>query len=803
MTTPQIKAALPLKQPNGEPYLDSDFKLLGVAMQQGLKLPEVRALTFGSIADLRQAVKESRWDEAEVSGTWTEWFGDLSSPKNLFLTLLPMSYGRAAGGGLVRSGWWSANEAAVYAASVDAGLVGSGSELLAQMARLDRVLAKIGSTPAGAALAGVLERQDKWEQGLSGVGYASWALSKCVGSMILQGTAIHLAEAQGGPAAGLAAESLLMLGTDTAMIAKLLKRNGISPAVAATALAGPVARHFEQQAAKLNLTTEDARKILAAIKRIQKHETLAPGDLQLAARMRDDWRKIMPGSSAAEDAEIAMTAALEGIAGGVDNGAGAAVDAIGSRLKEQAGAAKKKTDRARALREELSKLEKFDDEMRLARPLDRGSGTLPGAPAAHGGYSLPPQPMRPGPIALAETALDAGDLDRAEHLYVGVIRNYLEAAQAGQELMRGELPFHMLNLRMRLILELKNCPKPKPLPTDLTRPINEADVDRLLALPRQRLANQGASGVAAEVKDASGSYVLKEIVVGEGNLIRTESDLAAALEGEVVSEALNRLFGIDAPAMTYRAHWKDGRLTGATLLYRKIDGDILENLSLAEIYHQREALSRHRALAVLLNDFDRKSDNYIVSGGRLFAIDGGMADPRGKFARVRQVDGEGVDVLMAGRNGRDHWYWRTYFDHYKREGAWDAGMEKRFLAETILSHNHAKPLINELTKELQSGEKVRARLIEAYTTIQRNNPNAPNDPAVFRRAVESMADQALETLRQRAEHLDAVMRGLNDRNGITPLPLSWLRFGPDLRHWNRFRDDLPVPFHEQEIALAA
>lgn len=213
------------------------------------------------------------------------------------------------------------------------------------------------------------------------------------------------------------------------------------------------------------------------------------------------------------------------------------------------------------------------------------------------------------------------------------------------------------------------------------------------------------------------------------------------------------------------------------LIYRRIEGQPLSELTAGQIFLHKEELARHRVLSILLNDYDRKIDNYFVGAdGRLYAIDAAWADVRGEVAAMDGIPPD-APFYMEGANGRDHWLSRFYKDEpalgrgtpvtelWKPEKAFS---RKGLVAEEALTYADAKPALDKVLQLVNDEPKLREILTGSFTKIY------GNDAA----KVQECVDQCVKTLQQRAKRLEEVLRGLDERNITRPPSQGSMLLGP-------------------------
>ncbi len=272
------------------------------------------------------------------------------------------------------------------------------------------------------------------------------------------------------------------------------------------------------------------------------------------------------------------------------------------------------------------------------------------------------------------------------------------------------------------------------------------------------------------------------------------------------TQTLRGRLGFDVPAMDVRfVYDAQGQVEQAIYVMRKVEGQQLADLSAAEIFLYKEELSRHRALAVVIGDYDRKIDNYLITkDGRLIPIDAGLADVTGDRVRAAGF-GVDADFTMEGGAGRDHWYSRFYKNELQegksaaRVELWSPNEEfarKGLVAEEALTYQAAKPTVQAIDELVKDESRLRGILEGSFEKIYatepeiqklaerlRSNPLAANKTVEELRSlaaqrikgqIEDRVDQAVELLRARGAKLDRVMQGLNQRNAI---PLSSLDGG--------------------------
>lgn len=235
LPTLRLQEELMADNANGPSITREHALHLGLAIHQAFQLPELDALISEDARALQLGLAKGYWNDRDVGNTWAEWVGDITSPKNLAMMLMPMSIGRV-GGQLQGITYWSRAEASFLHGAMRTGYVDSGTMVVARMLNFDRALGAIGGTKAGESFIKLLERSQQYQESLGLFGQAGWTIGKFVSVMALQGLAVHEAEELGGPQAALAVEAMLLFGGDTDLLIKFLDGAHISRQTARLAL---------------------------------------------------------------------------------------------------------------------------------------------------------------------------------------------------------------------------------------------------------------------------------------------------------------------------------------------------------------------------------------------------------------------------------------------------------------------------------------------------------------------------------------------------------------------------------------
>jgi len=258
-----------------------------------------------------------------------------------------------------------------------------------------------------------------------------------------------------------------------------------------------------------------------------------------------------------------------------------------------------------------------------------------------------------------------------------------------------------------------------------------------------------------------------------------------------------------------------GNVEKAVYLMRKIKGRPLKSLSAGEVFLYKQQMSRHRALAVLIGDYDRHIGNYFVTNeGHLVPLDAGLADVVGELDFGK---GPADPVLMEGVYGRDHYYSRYFKDEIAAKDANGNRLAERapeidlfdpnesfnrkgLVAEESLTYKDSLQTVDKI-KDIVSDEQEFRKVIQdtyegAFKTdeiikqrieivkdikertnaerIKRQMEPFKIDPEQIRRDVitdidgeiKQMVDRTVETAKSREVRLKEVMKGLDQRHVV-------------------------------------
>ncbi len=785
-------------------------RALGLAIHTAFQLPELQALLSENSVDLRSGWSKGYWNPKDVGNTWAEWFGDATSPRNLILTLTPLSIGRV-GAELQGFTYWTRAEAAMVRGAVRAGNVDTGTMVVARLLYWDRALGALGKSAMGTKMIRLLERSQRYQESLGLFGQAGWTLNKLVATMALQGLAVHSAEQLGGPRAALAVEAMLLFGGDTDLLIKFLDGARISRQAARMALSQFVETAERQQwdLKNIRLRMVDVEHALIELHRgkpVPKRRLLpegpAPpssgpavgtGQKQAGTRPVEgarptgfntavppggDFRQGIPNGQPGNDSAIALAAAEEGLEQGSNQGALNAAKTLGADLDREIGDLGKRADGARQLSQKL------DSAPPASMLPERPEGTGRFAAREAGGHRLPAQPGEQNETWLkAERALLLeGRYDEAEVLYEQMLKEFARDAQAGKPMGVSTLPLAFIRKRLEQARGLQRTPPPfidRAASAGIVKAIPDSEVEAILAMPRGKLGPQGAGGEIAPT--VGGEFMVKQVVLG-GKLTPGTKELQRCVEAEVISAELKSALGFATPGIQVKSKWvmREGRpeMESAALIYRRIRGATLDTLSPAELFHLRDQVAEHRALAILLGDYDRKADNYMVFQGVVHSLDGGQGDIRA--LRAAEFGSKVHPATISGIGGNDHWY-ATAFANFKNATPKDSAiLHATFLSEISLTYQAAERGLRRvktmLADPVQRAE-VQGRVKEAFARLHKDNPYfADRTPEEFGRFMDLWAKETLEAMELRLPATEGALKSLNQRNGI-PLPpagLSWI-----------------------------
>ena len=742
MKSPEIMKLLPLKDTQGRDYTDPQAALLASYLHEAMKLPDIKPLMGNDPAAIKDAMDTGYWDPNDVGNTWAEWFTDLSSPKNLALLANPFTIG-STGGRLPMAWHWGKAELATLEVARAEGMVLSGSHVLARMSgwKLAADLLK-GSRVGDAVVTGLENSLEYYNSG--GAWWKGYITARTVvGSMIIQHYMVTTAKDVGGVYAGMMMEGFLLFRPDSEFLLKYLKTTDLPP-VQVAAAARQLATGARQEAQQATSALSNIEKVRGIQRKARAANLKVPAAAeqkeleQIVAGIEPDPNVVTVGEIF-PDIALPARAAPQAAKAGVQDGSTEALEEMAEDLKKHVG--------------ELEQV--ATDADNLAAKLTAPAVPLPALPPTalenelflvRNGERLVFEVRPDSMYGKAEAALHSGDFEAARDLYQQA-HAFFMAAKHDREAV-------ILTLKVKMAQELAALkaarivvpPRAKGLSAEST-PLTPQDLAEILKLKWTPLgkASQGFMGIMHEVE--GGKYMVK--------LLKNESRADALLEaeGEVVAARLARELGFDASVVTMFE--KDGRIYLAS---RRIDGDALggqvkigdRDVSLAQTFLYRDELSEHRMLAYVLGDFDRHASNYMVSrdGTRVFAIDAGLADPRGAVAQGRGLSLNSPEAVH-GAFGRDS----ILLNRTGQIMSKDPKIGRDLLAELSLSYKpEAAKRVGDL---LNDQARLSSALKEAYTNVY---------PGKSAAEIDTMVTKAARTMNARFENLEPTMQNLINRN---------------------------------------
>lgn len=780
MTSQQIITALPRKNLHGKPYTAQQAKQLGVLIHEAMQLPDVQALVEGDPVKFVQAVNEGYWDPSDVGDTWAEWFGDVTSPKNLIFMLTPYSVASVEG----NVAWFS----------VRAGQTRSGTEAFARVVGWERAVARFGNTAAGQRVLRSLEAAGNFEQSLNPVTGALFAGGKLAGAMAIGGVTMHLAEEHGGPVGVLLAESLLLLAGDGELMLKLLRKARISPAQASRIIRTQMIPELDAQLTTISHVDDSLGNVESLLEKMARGESPTADELEQLKRfmseedvgkqLRDDFADEIPNGQPSHDRNLAIVAALDESSGPLPELSLkplTAADEFEVRVSKQKSELQQKKTASEQLVNELDHDavtdppdQPFDTFAKRRGPhhLDLEDWRMPSSddPTPIGYQAT--DPAMQARIQEADELLFNGQTDEAANLYNNLVN----------EFEQGSEEFVMMKRKHAFALRIAKTPRgpPPSKPFSLSKQFEPGEIDRALALRRRPLT--GGTNDIFETED--GQYLVK--VLNRSSHINPDlgpnKQLMKLAEAEVIASDLARELGLDVPAAAVKINRTGDDIQEVLVVYRKADAIDLKDLDAEVIFQYRDELSSFRAFALWLNDHDRHFGNFMrQSDGRLIAIDWGLADPRGFYARSLNAIGKVPDASGAAAQLTAH---RVLYGKFGRDGLRDTAQYnareiaklakngqqfstssfvktmKRLMAEEGLTYNAAEDTIGAIHQLIDNPDR-----LEQLLTSSLQKVHGPDADVVI------PLGECLEYLAWRDSHLDEVLEGLNTRNNM-PLPKS-------------------------------
>ncbi len=758
LTSRQIADTLGLYNPrDGSPLSDQDAANMGVAVREAMKLPDVQALMSGNDEALLAGQSQGYWDSADVSNTWIEWYGDLTSPFNLFTLGLPLA--KAGTAGRTSSLMWTKAESAMISDLQQLGVVKSGTEQVAAAVGVTRAISAVGATERGKQIADALVRLERYQAGLGAMDQAIWTVGKISGALTFGVVSVGATEHLVGHKAAMLVQAAMMFAGDTPLLKTLLEARGIPPQRVAQVIISeylPATQVHLKRLAAVERSAFELEELLARVKAGQK---LSNPDFDMLNRyFGSDWRKLTPGAYASENAAIAINAAAESIRSGVDNGALKAATELNPAIKAEVKATQQTLREQKEVADALNAARTEPNPPRPSSPPSRppvvegtpteqfhlpdaapvepveiagtpdplngaktdpvtpgppggapatpaNAGTAgqpagnkpttpagkpiarngpvtgqptPGAAAAKpkprrapgrnpeapasskrvlpeeardpvGGYLINPPVRETSQTAQAMQALENGQYRLAEDRLIAI----QEGIRNGTILEADEMVIERIHSLRMLANELQRAKRNVPAKAlSIGEAIPAATVEEVLSTPGM-LKPKVTSGAMSTVYDVEGhpDLFVKKIQHEFKRTVRVadpqvpggfkeivedvEIDILEDVQNNLIHEQLARAMGFDVPVMEARIVYDaNNRAVEAYYVMRKVKGTPLAEMTTADVFLYREELARHRALATLLGDFDRKLDNYIITAeGHFVPIDAGMADVTGSRMR--------------------------------------------------------------------------------------------------------------------------------------------------------------------------
>jgi hypothetical protein len=843
---------------NGKPLSAVDAANLGVAIREAMKLPDVQALVSGDREGLEAGIKEGYWDSKDVSDTWTEWYGDITSPYNLFTIFLPFAKAGTAGRTMSPLIWTKA-ETAMIGELQTLGHVTSGTEAVAGAIGLTRQLNALGATAGGKQVINFMRGLESYQAGLGAFDKAVWTTGKITGALTFGYVTVSATEKLAGHKAAMLVGAAMMFAMDTDLLLKLLEARNIPPRAIGSLIISEYMPATKLHIKRLAATELTAGELRGLFERVTQGNRLVQTDYDFLNKyFNSDWRKLIPGPLASENATIALLAAAEGARAGVNNGALKAVEELKPGLTAEGQAA------ALTLQEEQKVADALNATITDPNPpiveqpatpprgppvVERPITTKFGDPKKAVAELSPPPKVEPVPatpeyppssqrILPDETRAAAG---LGPYLIHPPVRETSRTAEAMQQLnnarTRGqyaaaerkfsqiqdlirqgvvteaeEMTMERLHVYRMAANDLQRPEITRKFPTGrstINDPIPPGTVDQVLDTPGLLKQIKDSSGAMSEVFNVEGRPELfvkrvrkdfKRYNKEKMAMEPVEINVLEDVENNLIHEQLARAMGFDVPATEVRIVYNaKGEAVEAYYVMRKVEGRVLADMTAGEIYLYREELARHRALATLMGDFDRKLDNYIITkDGHFVPIDAGMGDASGERL-IRECTKEGIEYradmpfTIDGFYGRDHWYAKAVAKTPGKEllTTEKTAFRKLLLAEESMTFQGAEAIVIEIESYFVTGAKAAKaeELIgEAYRKmlIEKNikrlaelkgvNSAEPAVRAVLLQevlanpAIQGQISDAVQKVKRnfnvRAPHLRDSMKGLNKRNGI-------------------------------------
>ncbi|MEO5958418.1 MAG: hypothetical protein ABIZ49_08050, partial [Opitutaceae bacterium] len=778
LTPFELQKVVPLRRPDGREYTQMDIGQSRMAVLEALKLPEMAALLSENSDALRTAMSAGYWSESDVTDTWIEFMGDFTSPKNLLLTLLPMSVG-TVGGSTQGVRLWSASRAEAVAAMRAIGAAESGTIVMSRVMGLQRALAAWRAMPSGKFMADMIMRAHSRYEQLGIIDRVIWHGGKATAMLGLMGAAEFGLDKLAGKEAAFVAQMMIQFAGEEELLLKFAYGNGHNPHLMAKLLDQHFIGVLKKQVAHLKSVKEEIGVWEVVMAEMKKGTDFLK--LEQATRLKMAKRyslppavEQMPAPDPAHNANIALQASAEAVANNTDDGSLAAAKALLQDVERD-------THAQEVL---IAKAEGVAAALKNAAPEppplpNRGRAVLEFALDDDiADLRIPPKPAPASKWAQIEQAIHDGRFEEADEMIDELFAAHRRAAEAGKPLTKNELPGQLWALKRKVVKARVTQLRPPAAPSAaIARSIEDAELDAALAMGRltpeeyfnSKGASAGSSGTVGFAVDANrkAQYVVKEVHFGAR--LTPEHDLLQAMaEAEALSPDLLRMVGFEMPSARVKLFYNaEGKPVRAVFVSRFVEGKLLNDLTPQELFALRNQLSGSCAASVWVGNYDRKGDNYIFTGDRLVQIDGGQGDPCGTRVAMGSLPADD-GYYMNGFYGRDH-QWRNgyaYMHSNPNPASWNEGTMKWFMMEQSFTYQEALPTVNAIKQVLATrrGEveaTVRKRLMQLFA----DSPMAQN-PEEFEKFIARRITSTMDTLQDRADALDDSMRALNARNQV-------------------------------------
>lgn len=728
MDASTLRKSIPLKTAAGQPYSQAQLARLSVAIHKAMMFEDIAALRNPDLDldQLKRALDKPYFHPSEWADTWVDEFGSVLIEQALLLAL-PMAQ-VTKGGKTV-------------------------TELLGYITRYEKAVQWFGGTQRGQRMLQSLKQYQTLQETLWHAGNLGKAKmlglkgAELMALFVLQGYTCRLADEYGGEAAALVTSALVMMVTDLDLLTRWLEAGNIPRALALRVMDTAI-RQGEQAIEQMDLSAASLSRLRDIRARKAAGGTISADDARFLAMHQSVPSDFIPSGDCVNDAKLAASRLADEARAGADASAAGVCRKFEDDIARGRSKLAEQSRKAKAARESLA-------QAKSPTLPPTGGGTVQMAPRQWGTYRIPPAPMAGSTWAQAEKAMRDRQFQKARQLY----QRAFDEGELTEELFRA------FEQRALEALRARKLPLRSPQPTFAEFTPGQVD-DILLKRWNQRTPLKRADATpfsdVFEYSDASGSYILKELKLGD-KVGSSEEDLCRFIDSALVSSRLMDALGIpNARIAATIVRDPRGDATAARFLIRKIDGHTLAELSSGELFLYGKELSEQRAFALLIGDHDRKLANAMLGEDGLLRY----IDP--DLARLRATDGADP-FFMEGLGGLDHWYVRSADDMHKyaaqtsRETTLFYERSTRaHLAERALTINDAQPMVDRITRLLDPANEANLKdlLARAYREARGHQ--------LTDKSLEMLVEQTIATLRARGRRLPEVLHHLNQRNGIAP-----------------------------------